>query len=75
VAWEQQQWQQAREYLLKALEIFVEFHDEHNVAIALLSLARLWQAGGDTGLRGAVAAVLKIQPQEAEALLRKSLDQ
>jgi len=73
VAWEQQ-WQQAREYLLKALEIFVEFHDEHHAAIALGNLALLWQASGDTSLSGAVAAVLKIKPQEAEALLRKMLE-
>jgi len=72
MAQEQRQWQQAREYLLKALAIFVEFYDEHNVEIALWNLARLWQASGDASLPGAVAAVLKIQPQEAEALLRKS---
>jgi len=59
--------------LLKALEIFVEFHDEHNAAIALRNLARLQQASNDASLSGAVAAVLKIQPQEAEALLRKLL--
>jgi hypothetical protein len=40
-------------------------------------LARLWQANskalssGDTNIPGAIAAVLKIQPQEAEASLRK----
>jgi len=59
--------------LLKALEIFVEFHDEHHVAMVLGNLARLWQASGDASLPGAVAVVLKIQPQAAEALLRKSL--
>jgi len=69
---EQQQWQQARGYLLKALEIWTEFHDEHDTEIALRNLARLWQASEDTSLPGAVAAVLKIQPQEAEALLRES---
>jgi len=58
-----------------------EFNDEHCAAIALRNLARLWQAsskalsGGDTSLPGAVAAVLKIQPQEAEALLRKVLEE
>jgi len=69
------QWQQAREYLLKALEIFVEFYDEHHAAIASRNLARLWQASGDTSLPGAVAAVLKIQPQEAEALLRELFEE
>ncbi len=69
----QQQWQQARKYVLRALEIFLEFNDEHNITITLRSLAYLWQASGDTSLPGAVAAVLKIQPQEAEALLRELL--
>ncbi len=73
VAEEQQQWQQAREHLLKALEIFVEFHDEHNRKIVLRNLARLWQSTGDTSLFDAVAAILKIQPQEVEALLQKAL--
>jgi hypothetical protein len=67
---EQRQLQQAREYLLKALATF----DEHHAEIALRNLARLWQASGDTSLPGAVAATLKIQPQEAEALLRELLE-
>jgi hypothetical protein len=73
VAWEQRQWQQAREYLLKALAIFVEFHDKHYREMKLRNLAHLWQASGDTSLPGAVAAALKIQPQEAEAFLRNAL--
>jgi hypothetical protein len=61
--------------LLQALQIFIEFHDEHSAVIALRNLARLWQVSGDTSLPGAVAAVLKRPPQEAEALLRKLLEQ
>ncbi|MEK7257636.1 MAG: hypothetical protein AAB316_22965, partial [Bacteroidota bacterium] len=56
-----------------ALKIFVEFHDVHYTVIALRNLTRLWQASGDASLPGAIASVLKIQPQEAEALSRKLL--
>ncbi len=69
VAEEQRQWAQARDYYLKALGTFAAYKDTHNRDIALRSLSRLWQAGGDAGLPGAVAAVLGVGLQEAKELL------
>ncbi len=73
VAQEQRQWAQARSYLLKDLEITWSFKDEHGLAITLRSMARLWQASGDTTLPSAVAEVLGTTSEEAEALLRQAL--
>ena len=74
VAETQEQWQQAREYFLKALEIFVDFNSEYELGITLHSLARLWQASRDARLPAAVAAVLGISSQEAEEVLKNSTD-
>ena len=69
IAKEQRQWQQARGYLLQALEIWVEFHNEHKTEIGLRTLAHLWYASRDASLPRAVAEILKIKPNDAEALL------
>ena len=70
VAQAQRQWAQARDYFLKALTITVEFNDEYRISFVLRNLSRLWQAGGDAGLPGAVAAVLGVSVPEAEGRLR-----
>lgn len=69
----QRQWDQARDYFLRALPILVEFNDDHNASIVLRSLARLWQASGDTSLPAAIAPILKILAEEAEKLLQDLL--
>ena len=70
VAQAQRQWAQARDYFLSALRTYHEYQDGHNAGIALRSLARLWEESGNAGLPAAVAAVLGVSAQEAEALLR-----
>jgi Tetratricopeptide repeat len=44
VAAEQRQWAQAREYFLRALEVFVFSEDTYSGIIVLRNLARLWQS-------------------------------
>jgi hypothetical protein len=53
-----------------ALNISAELGDKHGLGITLRSLARLWQASEDAGLPAAIAAILKINPQDVEKLLR-----
>ncbi|MBA2285112.1 MAG: tetratricopeptide repeat protein, partial [Ktedonobacteraceae bacterium] len=73
VAREQQQWPQSRAYLLQALEIFTAYQDTYSSGNALYSLALLWQVRGDTTLPVAIAPIMKITADEAEALLRQQL--
>jgi hypothetical protein len=75
VAEEQRQWQQAREYFLQALEIFVEYKDTYRGDVVLGSLARLWIASDDATLPAAVATVLGASPKKTEKLLRKMLEE
>ncbi len=58
VAQEQRQWEQAQEYFLKALEIFVEYKDTYSGGVVLQSLARLWKASDDARLPAAIASIL-----------------
>jgi uncharacterized protein HemY len=69
LAEEQQQWKQAQQYLIQALEIFREAGDQHYTVTTLGNLARLWEASGDKGLPAAIAPILGITPQEAEKRL------
>ena len=73
VAEEQRQWAQARQYYEEALKLYAPYQD-YNFGIVMRSLARLWQAGDDTELPGAVAGVLGITAAEAEARLRAALE-
>jgi tetratricopeptide (TPR) repeat protein len=73
VAEEQRQWQQAREYFLKALEIFVEYKDTYSGGVVLRSLAPLWKASGDASIPAAVATTLGASLEETENLLREML--
>jgi tetratricopeptide (TPR) repeat protein len=74
VAEEQRQWEQARKFFLQALETYVAYKDTHNGSIALRSLARLWQATGDTELPAAIASIISSTSAEVEALLRERLE-
>src|SRR5260370_258207 len=73
VAEEQRKWEQARPYFIETLKIFVDYEDAYSYSIALRSLARLWQESGDASLPAAVASILSITPNEAEAKLREAL--
>ena len=70
VAQEQRQWGPARDYFLRALASFAAFDDPYSLGITLRSLARLWQASADSSLPAAVATVLGLSHQEADARLR-----
>jgi len=72
VAQEQRQWEQAREYYLKALEILIEYDDEHSLSVVIGNLSLLYSTSQDAGLPAAVAGVLGISAEEAENLLSKS---
>jgi len=69
VAQEQGQWAQAQEHFLRALETVVDCQDKDGLGIVLRSLARLHRAGRGQGLAEAVAKILRIGTDEAEALL------
>ncbi|HDN26556.1 MAG TPA: tetratricopeptide repeat protein [Thioploca sp.] len=61
VAEEQEQWQQAKEYFLKALSLWAEFNDSYSIdTFYLPAFARLYQATNDDTLPAAVAKVLGI---------------
>ncbi len=65
--------QQAREYLLQALQIFGESEDGYNGGIAMRSLARLWKASNDADVPAGVARIFGITVEEAEKGLRETL--
>jgi Tfp pilus assembly protein PilF len=69
VALEQRQWKKARDYLLKALEIDAAYEDFEYSRADLYFLAQLWQASGDVDLPAAIASILEVTPERAEALL------
>ncbi len=69
----QQQWKQARDYLLQALEIFVEYKDDYYSGITLRNIARLWRESGDASILTMVAERLGMEVSEVEELLRKVL--
>ena len=72
IAEQQQQWTQAGEYFLHAMQAYVEYSEQHNLDILLTDFARLHRASGDTTLPAAVAAILRIPPAEAAALLAQA---
>ena len=74
VAQEQRQWEQAREYFLKALVIYVEYKDTYTGGIVLRILAHLWKASDDVHLPAAIASILGATVEETEALLREKLE-
>jgi tetratricopeptide (TPR) repeat protein len=73
VAEEQRKFQQAYDYFLIALETFAAHNDPHNGSIVWRSLARLWQASGDTSLPATIASALGIPLAQVETLLRQAL--
>ena len=73
LAQEQQQWSQARDYLLHALEIFIAYKDDHYIGITVSNLADIWKASGDASLPAAVATTLGASVEETEKLLREML--
>ena len=75
MAGKRKKWDIARENLSKALEIFFEFGDQHKGAIALGSLARLWQATTDPRVLTEVARVLSIAQEDARKLLEGKVKQ
>jgi len=74
VAEELENWQEAANYLLQALEIFVAFKDTHSGGIATRSLARVWQAAQSSpdfdkeAILNRLATILNITPGQAQAL-------
>ncbi len=71
MAQEQRQWEQAREYFLKALGTYVEYGDEHNMGIAFRSSAQLWQKSKDDSLPAAIAQILETTPEKVEEMMRE----
>ena len=69
VAQEQRQWKQAEEHYQKALQLLIEFQDQHGQGIALRSLARLWQATADPNVLTEVARILGMAQEDAKRLL------
>ena len=55
---------EAGENLLQALEIFVQFQDQHSMRIALSNLSRLYQATQDQSLLEAMAKILGVTVEE-----------
>jgi CHAT domain len=72
-AQEQRQWDKAREYFLKAQEIFVDYKDTYSGGVVLQSLARVWRASNDSSLPALVATVLGTSVEESEKLLCEML--
>jgi tetratricopeptide (TPR) repeat protein len=73
VAQEQRQWEQAQQYYQQALELFVEYSDQDGSGVTLYCLAQVWKATNDTQLPGRIAAVLNMDLQEVEQLLKEIL--
>lgn len=63
----------ARKYFLKTLAILVEFKDDQQTAITLISLTRLWWASEDEDLPAAVGEILGLAADQASELLRSAL--
>ena len=74
VAQEQRAWEQAEGYFLTAFRIAVDFKDEYRIGTRMLSLARLWQAGGDDSLPAAVAGILGATQEQVRTLFQRALD-
>jgi len=68
LAEEQRKWAQAAAYGLEAFEIFVAFEDTHQAAIALSTLARIYQATQDPTLLEKVGQLLQKSPEEVKAM-------
>ena len=74
VAQAQRQWDTAKEYLLKDLEISLEFKDEYCAGITLRTLARLWQESGDQSLPAAVAPYLGATAEQVTERFKRALE-
>jgi hypothetical protein len=61
VAREQEQWGQAYDYYLRALEIYSTYQSQHDIDNTINSLTRLWQAAPDEAMLAKVAAVLGME--------------
>ena len=66
---------QARDYYLRALEIFASYKDNYNITKVLNLLAPLWQSSGDKDLPAAIAKILDATVEETKALLRKMMEE
>ena len=55
---------EAGENLLQALEIFVQFQDQHSMRIALRNLSRIYQSTQDQNLLEVMAKVLNVNVEE-----------
>jgi len=64
MAQEQKQWEQAKEYFLRTLEINNVYNDTYNVGIVLRSLALLWRRTNDGQLPKYVAPLIGKTPEE-----------
>jgi tetratricopeptide (TPR) repeat protein len=74
VAEEQEQWQQAKDYLLKALSLWAEFNGSYGIeTFSLPAFARLHQATNDDTLPAAVAEVLGVSVKKATEKLQTAI--
>jgi len=71
LAEDQQKWEDAVRYVLQANAIFFAYQDQHNFAITLNSLIRIWQTCRDSTVPQQLAALLKISQEEVQALLEQ----
>ncbi len=75
VAEEQQQWEQALDYYLKALETFVVYKDTYNSGSTLGNLALLWQQTNEDGqIMDKVVAIVGWTHEEVVKLFREYLE-
>ena len=70
VAEDQRQWDQAVAYVLPAAAIWASYND-HQLGLALRTLVRLRQAGGQGDIAARLAETLEISMEESEALLAR----
>jgi hypothetical protein len=70
----QEQRQQARDYFLASLKIYVDYEDTYSSDIVLRSLARVWQASSDQEVPAAISSILGATVEESETLLRERLE-
>ena len=63
-------WDQAQEYLLKALGIFAEYNDQHNIAVTIQNITRIFQVHPTDQLITEMARILSISEKQVKALLQ-----
>ena len=69
IAHEQQQLDQARDYLLQALEIFTAYEDVEAASPVLFGLALLWQRSRDPNLLSDIASIFETPVEVVSSLL------